>query len=180
MLRRNIWLGQTAPFLYIRVFCKNLEYSAIFVTIPGTRIVKIFNAVSLNSPEISDYSHKWLWYRKQEPVSYNIRPKTKVRIPFLSGHSVCRRARKVINNYKDVVNGLRTINDHFQEGKRVFGNTQQRMNKELKDSYDYIIERSKWLIWFLIWILTLLYRHGSFKKVVCHFLLQSQYTLYSE
>lgn len=128
--------------------------------------VKICNAVSLNSPEISDYSHKWLWYKKQEPVSCNIRPKTKVRIPFLSEHSVCRRARKVINNYKDVVNGLRTINNHFQEGKRVFGNTQQRMNKELKDSYDYIIERSKWLIWFLIWILTLLYRHSSFKRWV--------------
>ncbi len=59
------------------------------------------------------------------------------------GHTDCTKARRVIENYKDVAKGLRTINDHFEEGKTVFDNTKDHFNKELKESYDYLIASSK-------------------------------------
>ncbi len=49
----------------------------------------------------------------------------------------------MIENYKDVAKGLKTINDHYQEGKKVYGSTKDHFNKELKESYDYLIESSK-------------------------------------
>eukprot|EP00794_Sanderia_malayensis_P008625 gene8625-9555_t len=56
----------------------------------------------------------------------------------LDGHSSCHKIKKVVQHYKDVASGLKTITDHYQQGKLYYGDKKQSLTKDLQDSYAFL------------------------------------------
>eukprot|EP00794_Sanderia_malayensis_P021371 gene21371-23454_t len=56
----------------------------------------------------------------------------------LHGHSSCHKIKKVVQQYRDVTNGLKTITDHYQQGKLYYGDKKQSLTKDLQDSFAFL------------------------------------------
>eukprot|EP00794_Sanderia_malayensis_P008626 gene8626-9556_t len=56
----------------------------------------------------------------------------------LHGYSSCHKIKKVIQQYRDVTSGLKTITDHYQQGKLYYGDKKQSLTKDLQDSYAFL------------------------------------------
>eukprot|EP00794_Sanderia_malayensis_P008627 gene8627-9557_t len=83
----------------------------------------------------------WAVARRSEPFIYAEKSSDlggAFNMSILHGHSSCHKIKKVVQQYRDVTNGLKTITDHYQQGKLYYGDKKQSLTKDLQDSFAFL------------------------------------------